>query len=286
MDSPPGKKRRLDHDGSVAGAWSEPLHSHGHQGTLAVAQPETLHDHGMNDNYDVFVCYGMVSSFEVVIRFFNDHGVAHPNASQIPGLPGICTKPPDESGLGLSDFLVVAQSDQEFVAQDYPTVKGKFSTEFIDIIHELRNEPNLRLQFVCHIAQAPQQSTTKRSRYGTMNVPCSLSLILYGPSGLATTVGEFFQEMELYIQDPRGCDWNVRYHNPHRLSSMNPDECVMTFSLHLPTAQIDESIFQKVCSQADVLGIFVAQQRLAEAPQPDPIRTRLQRYDPRSVIDP
>ena len=113
-----------------------------------------------------------------------------------------------------------------------------------------------------------------------MNVPCSLSLILYGPSELATTVGEFFQQMELYLQDPKGCDRNVKYHNPHRLSSMNLDECVMTFSLPLQTAQLDQSVFQKVCSQEDALDIFVAQQSLAEAYQPDAIRTQLQRYAP------
>ncbi|OCL07433.1 hypothetical protein AOQ84DRAFT_377686 [Glonium stellatum] len=43
-------------------------------------------------------------------------------------------------------------------------------------------------------------------------------------------VGDFFQIYELYLQDPIGCDRNVRYCNPHRLSSLD-EEAPMTFDL-------------------------------------------------------
>jgi len=62
MDLPPEKKRRLDDDGSVASAWSEPL-----RGQWTVAGPEALHCHGLSDNCDVLVCFGMVSSLEVFL---------------------------------------------------------------------------------------------------------------------------------------------------------------------------------------------------------------------------
>jgi hypothetical protein len=154
-------------------------------------------------------------------------------------------------------------------------VVGKFAAEFVDMIQELMNEQDLRLQLICTTESGHQ--STKRSRYGSVSVPCSLSLILYGPPDLGEDVGNFFQELELYLQDPKGCDLNAKYFNPHRLSSMKLGECPMTFSLHLPSTHLDQTVFQKICSDTDISDIFNAQQNLAEAPQPDVIQSQLKR---------
>jgi hypothetical protein len=154
-------------------------------------------------------------------------------------------------------------------------VTGKFASEIVDMLEQLINDGDLVLQFTC----APEggHQSTNRSRFAAITVSCTLSLILYGPPERCDEVGDFFQDLELYLQDPKGCELNTRYCNPHRLSSMKLEECPMTFSLELPTLQLDEAIFQQISSNADILDIFNAQQNLLEAPQPDVIYSQLKR---------
>lgn len=137
------------------------------------------------------------------------------------------------------------------------------------------NESDLRLQFICTPELGHQ--STKRSRYGTMSVPCTLSLILYGPLDLGEDLGNFFQQMELYLQDPKGCDLNTKYANPHRLSSLKLEECPMTHSLQPPALFVDQAVFQNTASDVDILDIFNAQQNLVESPQPHAILSQLKR---------
>jgi hypothetical protein len=104
-----------------------------------------------------------------------------------------------------------------------------------------------------------------------------VSIILYGPQGLIENVGEFFQDVDMYLQDPQGCDWDVTYCNPHRLSSLNMNDFPMTFELSRPGTELDQSLFQTIPSESDVLDVLDAHQDLPEAPQPEPIRSLLKR---------
>jgi len=143
------------------------------------------------------------------------------------------------------------------------------------MLEQLMNDGDLLLHFTC-TPEAAHQSAN-RSRHAAMNVSCRLSLIVYGPPERCDEVGAFFQDSELYLQDPKGCELNTKYCNPHRLSSMEFEECPMTFSLELPSMRQDEAIFQHISSSADILDIFNAQQNLPESPQPDAIQSQLKR---------
>lgn len=90
-------------------------------------------------------------------------------------------------------------------------------------------------------------------------------------------VGEFFQEVEMYLQDPNGCDWDVRYCNPHRLSSLNINDCPMTSELGRPETELDHIMFQSIPGESDVLDVLDAHLDLPEAPQPALIRSLLKK---------
>jgi hypothetical protein len=158
-------------------------------------------------------------------------------------------------------------------------VTGKFASEIFDMLEQLMNDGDLLLHFAC-TPDGGHQNSTNRSQYAAMSVACTLSLIVYGPPERCDEVGAFFQDSELYLQDPKGCNLNTKYCNPHRLSSLKLEECPMTFSLELPSIHLDEAIFQKISSDSDILDIFNAQQNLPESPQPDAIQSQLKRQDP------
>lgn len=97
------------------------------------------------------------------------------------------------------------------------------------------------------------------------------------PETLVNDVCDFFQDVEMYLQDPKGCDTNVKYCNPHRLSSLYLDDYPMTFDVGRLGAETDPTLFQKLSSEPDDLDIFDAHQSLPEAPQPDSILPSLKR---------
>jgi len=179
--------------------------------------------------------------------------------NQIQDLSGTCTAPPVHSaaeGSSLS-FPVIAWSPSEFASLDDYGVIGKFASEIFDMLEQLMNDGDLLLQFTC-TPEGGYQKSTNRSQYAAMSVACTLSLIVYGPPERCDEVGAFFQDSELYLQDPKGCNLNTKYCNPHRLSLLKLEECPMTFSLELPSIYLDEAIFQQISSSSDILDIFNA----------------------------
>lgn len=114
-------------------------------------------------------------------------------------------------------------------------------------------------------------------RFGPVSLPCELSIVIYGLQGLVNNVGDFFQEVDMYLQDPIGCDLDVRYCNPHRLSSLNMNDCPMTSELGRPGVEPHQILFPNIPDEPDVLDVFDAYQDLPEAPQPALIRSLLKR---------
>ncbi|KAM0511546.1 hypothetical protein ACHAPE_009799 [Trichoderma viride] len=53
-------------------------------------------------------------------------------------------------------------------------------------------------------------------------------MILFGPHSLFEDVGSFFEEYNLYLQDPVGCSQNVLYRNPHKLFVNKVSDSVQT----------------------------------------------------------
>lgn len=171
-----------------------------------------------------------------------------------------------------SDVLAVTiESSHKFIPANISDASGcgKFSSDYIDIVQALLDEPSLRLQASCTVGSLqPQKATAKPVQLGPISHPCELSIIIYGPKELLDDVGEFFQDLEMYLQDPKDCEWDVKYCNPHRLSSLNINDCPMTSSLCGPGARLDQTLFQMIPGESDVLDVLDGSQDLPEADQP------------------
>lgn len=87
-------------------------------------------------------------------------------------------------------------------------------------------------------------------------------------------VGNFLQEYKMFLQDPRGCDRNVRYRNPHRISGLD-EEAPMTFKLTFESAA---PLALEAPDPVDVLSGFETGNDLSETQGSSLLVTRLQRH--------
>lgn len=99
-------------------------------------------------------------------------------------------------------------------------------------------------------------------------------MILFGPQNLFDDVGSFFDEYNLYLQDPVGCSQNVLYRNPHKLSTES--------GLDIWTFNLDNDLAAPVSvgnapTRLDSIDLLNSQQDWAETQQPGSIRTKMQR---------
>lgn len=143
------------------------------------------------------------------------------------------------------------------------------------MLEALLEEPLLDLEMTCHTEDSGSKAR-KTSNSTPSVVPCRILLVIYGPSRLFEEIGDFFQDYDTYLQDPLDCERDVKYYNPHRLSSGDMVSCPMTSALR----DIADSAFkvEELPSQPDSLDLLDSQQDLPEADQPAPIQTPLKRY--------
>ncbi|KAL0475569.1 SNF2 family N-terminal domain-containing protein [Neurospora intermedia] len=110
---------------------------------------------------------------------------------------------------------------------------------------------------------------------------CTLSITIYGSLELSEEIGSFFQEHNVYLQDPLHCDRHVRYCNPHRLSSADLEKCIWTSDLGKPTTQLFE--LTSTGPTPGLLDAITSAQDLPEADQPRAIRTALARHQKQAL---
>ena len=153
---------------------------------------------------------------------------------------------------------------------------GAVGESTLSMLSALLTEPDLHLQLSC--TTAPDLSTqrntsrnTKRTKHSS-KVSTYLSVIVYGPMELFDDIGKFFDGYELYLQDPYGCDQNVRYRNPHRISGRDP-VAPMTFELRPLAFSHEETV-----SPCDILVGFESDEILPESESPPALKTVLYPY--------
>ncbi|RII05580.1 DNA repair protein rad5 [Alternaria sp. MG1] len=108
----------------------------------------------------------------------------------------------------------------------------------------------------------------KRSHRRRSLIP--ISAILYGPKWLSEDLGAFCQDSEIYLQDPVGCDRDVLYYNPHRLSS-DDGACCTTFELQRASTNV---VVTKL-HVSDALDILSIPRVLGEVATPRWLKTEL-----------
>ncbi|KAH8126281.1 hypothetical protein LI328DRAFT_166248 [Trichoderma asperelloides] len=218
-----------------------------------VQDPNTFTVSQANTEQRVMVCFGMVS-----------------------GISGRCERP--NSSERVSSFEVALDSSENFTATGDPRLKGRILSEHGQMIQGLIDESALSL----HVSCIPNGdfATRKSSRYSAP-LSCDLEITVYGSSALFEQIGIWFQEYGTYLQDPRACHHDVKYWNPHRLSS-GEFESSPLLSQAISHA-FKSSSFQGITEGPDLLDILSSNIELEEAPQPAPIQTTLQSHQKKAL---
>jgi len=114
-------------------------------------------------------------------------------------------------------------SNETIVLEEDSFVIGILDERMVQIFRSLKEQKDLRLQLACILQQGPSTSPRRATEVRIPKYSLFLSVILYGPLEIFEQVGDCLEKYNIYLQDPIGCDQNVRYRNPHRLSGLDPD---------------------------------------------------------------
>lgn len=189
---------------------------------------------------------------------------------QISGISGRCETP--KSSEKLSSFPVAINSSENFSAVGDPQVKGRILSEHAQMVQGLLDESSLKLHVSC--VPTDNMSTKKPAQNSTL-FPCDLEITVYGDPDLFEQIGIWFQAYGVYLQDPRVCHHDVKYCNPHRLSSDDFESCPLLSQAILHAVKL--SSFQGITDGPDLLDILSSNVELEEAAQPSLVQTVLQR---------
>jgi len=146
---------------------------------------------------------------------------------------------------------------------------GTLNESGVRILRGLSEEQSIDLQLLCTIELKKKALGNKVNKSKSPSPSAHLSTIIYGPLDLFEDVGKSVEECNMYLQDPRGCDRNVKYRNPHRLSGLDPD-VPMTLDL----VQLTIS-YEKAQSPVDLLAGLESDEFLSETEAPSALRTAL-----------
>jgi len=151
-------------------------------------------------------------------------------------------------------------------------VIGRLQEPCATVFKALLDEESLEFQFICSMQGVELEA--KRAKKGKLipSVTVSLSAVIYGPMKRSDDIGSYLDSCELYLQDPQHCDRNVKYHNPHRLSSLDT-HAPMTMDVVLRQRQRREIAERPV----NFLNELECNARFPKSPQPPSVTTLLHR---------
>ncbi|KAL7948125.1 P-loop containing nucleoside triphosphate hydrolase protein [Trichoderma barbatum] len=148
---------------------------------------------------EIIVCFGMIS-----------------------GVSGRCERPSAENIPPV--FEVEIDSSASFSAIDDPRRRGLILSDHGQMIQGLLDESAINLYASC---TTHGDLSARKSSQRFAQLSCVLDITVYGPWDLFEQIGIWLQEYGIYLQDPRACHIDVKYCNPHRLSSDNLDSAPM-----------------------------------------------------------
>lgn len=160
-----------------------------------------------------------------------------------------------------------------FVAVDNKQVRGCLHTDYGQMVQGLLDDETLKLFVVCSPSRAGRN--LKKSSSLSAAVPCSLQIVVYGPSDLSEEIGSWFQDYDVYLQDPRVCHLDAKYCNPHRLSFNELTRCPLLSEV----VSKPQSLMQlsEVCLKPDLLDTLSDNPNLEETCQPISITSTLKK---------
>ena len=170
-------------------------------------------------------------------------------------------------------FAVRLDSSERFSSIEACARDGFILPKFRQLVDGLLAEATLMLYTSCTLELASNKRSTVTT---SAQVSCTLDITVHGPYELFDEIGEWFQEYNVYLQDPRICHLDVRYCNPHKLSSQ--DLGSSPFVSHVVAHGSTTIHFQELVERPDLLDIISGQEDLAEAMSPCLLSTVLHRY--------
>lgn len=130
------------------------------------------------------------------------------------------------------------------------------------ILRQLSCQPGMAIQLHCSATVS-----VKGLKHSCRDL--KLFANVYGPRSLSTEVGDFLERCEVYLQDPKSCDRNVPYVNPHHL--VDPDaEIQWTQHLSTQSPRLEDFI-----TSSDLLADLTSKDALPEANVPSVLQTEL-----------
>jgi hypothetical protein len=173
-----------------------------------------------------------------------------------------------------ASFPANLESSISFTAKDTPEITGHIMSEYGQIMQGLLDETSVELRVSCVVDSHRALDSHKVPR-DLSTVPCTLEVTLYGPLDLFDELGSWFEDYQIFLQDPRECHRDVRYCNPHRLSSESFSSALL---LSEAIAQGSRDLqLETVSKQPDLLDDLNSHDDLEEASQPAVIKRELRR---------
>lgn len=141
------------------------------------------------------------------------------------------------------------------------------------MIQGLLDESTIDLEVFCSLDGTNASETSDKV---FIQQTCSLDVTVYGPFELFDEIGTYFQDYNIYLQDPSKVErQDVKYCNPHRLSVEDIESC------HLVSDHISWNSklvgFEQIMDRSELLDILSSHADLEEASQPAALKTTLKR---------
>jgi SWI/SNF-related matrix-associated actin-dependent regulator of chromatin subfamily A3 len=167
---------------------------------------------------------------------------------------------------------VYLSSPSSFASKKGINVKGRIQNEHCNMIETLLEDGSIDLQVAC-IPEAQTHCPKKKGR-NLLMLPCTLEITIYGPLDLFEEIGQWFQDCEVYLQDPDKCPRDTKYCNPQRISSYDLSSCPMVSEVVSRSLVL---VPTEIPAPPDFLDILSSQFELEETPQPSIIRANLKK---------
>ncbi|KAG6999602.1 hypothetical protein G7Y79_00033g067900 [Physcia stellaris] len=147
------------------------------------------------------------------------------------------------------------------------------------ILKALKAEAAVHVQALAVPTNVIHAQKSKQQRE-VMTKGHALWINIYGPPELFETIGTFASHCKMFLQDPKYCDRNVEYCNPHRMPF---DEVCYTQSLPKPDPALPPSEIV-IRQPRDLFCDFELDENLAEtSPPADVLKTTLQSHQKKAL---
>ncbi|KAI1093509.1 SNF2 family N-terminal domain-containing protein [Rostrohypoxylon terebratum] len=178
----------------------------------------------------------------------------------------------------LPEFQVQLDSSDRFGIKLNDKINGRIESTHSQMVQGLLDEPTLNLHVNCVMKTLPGKSKSFRN---SKLIPCTLEITVYGPMDLYDEIGSWFQEYEIYLQDPRMCYLDVRYYNPQRLSSENFESCPLVSEVVEKASSLVP--LQLIAKTTEMLDVLSHNEDLEETPQPETVKATLKRHQKQAL---